>query len=216
MRGIHNDESRDVASWDDLRQARAARKRHREIAPVLNEQGLRRFVAQEAKALGHGGGSLMSGINGLARSTIYPLLAAGLLVSVGHGLSDIRDNGAVPAGPVRKAGGGHKKKSSRDPTLAADLKRLVEPVTRGDPMQPLLWTTRNLVTELAKEGHKVCPGVVSELLRGRGYSCKRTTRHEKAASTSIATRSFNTSTRRPRRSWRRTNRSYRSTRRRRN
>ncbi|WP_354122531.1 ISAzo13 family transposase [Bradyrhizobium sp. RT7a] len=153
-----------------MRQARAARKRHREIAPVLNEQGLRRFVAQEAKALGHGGGSLMSGINGLARSTIYPLLAAGLLVSVGHGLSDIRDNGAVPAGPVRKAGGGHKKKSSRDPTLAADLKRLVEPVTRGDPMQPLLWTTRNLVTELAKEGHKVCPGVVSELLRGRGYS----------------------------------------------
>jgi Rhodopirellula transposase DDE domain len=40
-------------------------------------------------------------------------------------------------------------------------------------MQPLLWTTRslrNLVTELAKEGHKVCPTVVSELLRGMGYS----------------------------------------------
>ena len=80
---------------------------------------------------------------------------------------------AVPAGRVRKSGGGRKKKSSRDPTLAADLKRLVEPVTRGDPMQPLLWTTRslrNLVTELAKEGHKVCPTVVSELLRGMGYS----------------------------------------------
>jgi hypothetical protein len=142
-------------------QARAARKRYREMAPVLNEQSLRRFVALEAKALGHGGVSLMSGISGLARSTIY------------HGLSDIRDNVAVPAGRVRKAGGGRKKKSSRDPTLAADLKRLVEPVTRGDPMQPLLWTTRslrNLVTELAKEGHKVCPTVVSELLRGMGYS----------------------------------------------
>ncbi|MET4072755.1 hypothetical protein ABID58_007586 [Bradyrhizobium sp. S3.2.6] len=142
-------------------QARAARKRYREMAPVLNEQSLRRFVGLEAKALGHGGVSLMSGISGLARSTIY------------HGLSDIRDNVAVPAGRVRKAGGGRKKKSSRDPTLAADLKRLVEPVTRGDPMQPLLWTTRslrNLVTELAKEGHKVCPTVVSELLRGMGYS----------------------------------------------
>jgi Rhodopirellula transposase DDE domain len=142
-------------------QARAARKRYREMAPVLNEQSLRRFVALEAKALGHGGVSLMSGISGLARSTIY------------HGLSDIRDNVAVPAGRVRKAGGGRKKKSSRDPTLAADLKRLVEPVTRGDPMQPLLWTTRSLrnpVTELAKEGHKVCPTVVSELLRGMGYS----------------------------------------------
>src|ERR1700751_1342755 len=83
-------------------QVRAARKRYREMAPVLNEQSLRRFVALEAKALGHGGGSLMSGISGLARSTIY------------HGLSDIRDNAAVPAGRVRKAGGGRKKKSSRD------------------------------------------------------------------------------------------------------
>ena len=64
-------------------QARAARKRYREMAPVLNEQSLRRFVALEAKALGHGGVSLMSGISGLARSTIY------------HGLSDIRDNVAV-------------------------------------------------------------------------------------------------------------------------
>src|ERR1700741_1750258 len=63
--------------------------------------------------------------------------------------------------------------SGYNPSLAADLKRLVEPATRGDPMQPLLWTTRslrNLVTELAKEGHKVCPTVVSDLLRGMGYS----------------------------------------------
>src|ERR1700756_4721567 len=142
-------------------QARAARKRYREMAPVLNEQSRRRFVALEARALGRGGVSLMSGISGLARSTIY------------HGLSDIPDNVAVPAGRVRKAGGGRTKKSSRDPSLAAALKPLVEPATRGDPMQPLLWATRslrNLVTELAKEGHKVCPTVVSELLRGMGYS----------------------------------------------
>jgi GH15 family glucan-1,4-alpha-glucosidase len=30
------------------------RKRFREIAPVLNERGLRRFVAMEARALGRG------------------------------------------------------------------------------------------------------------------------------------------------------------------
>ena len=61
-------------------QVRAARKRYREMAPVLNEQSLRRFVALEAKALGHGGVSLMCRISGLARSTIY------------HGLADIRDD----------------------------------------------------------------------------------------------------------------------------
>ena len=142
-------------------QARAARKRYRELASVLNEQSLRRFVALEARALGRGGVSLMARISGLARSTIY------------HGLSDIRDNVSAPAGRIRKEGGGRKKKASEDPTLVADLKRLVEPTTRGDPMQPLLWTTRslrNLANELANKGHTACPTVVGNLLRGMGYS----------------------------------------------
>jgi Rhodopirellula transposase DDE domain len=141
--------------------ARAARKRYRELAPVLNEQGLRRFVALEAQALGRGGVSLMARISGLARSTIY------------HRLSDIRDNVSAPAGRIRKEGGGRKKKASEDPTLVADLKRLVEPVTRGDPMQPLLWTTRslrNLANELANKEHTACPTVVGNLLRVMGYS----------------------------------------------
>ena len=75
-------------------QVRTARKRYLEMAPVLNEQSLRRFVALEAKALGHGGISLMSRISGLARSTIY------------RGLGDIRDDIWAPAGRVRKPGGG--------------------------------------------------------------------------------------------------------------
>jgi hypothetical protein len=142
-------------------QARVARKRYREMAPVLNEQSRRRFVALEAHALGRGGVSLMARISGLARSTIY------------HGLSDIRHNVSAPAGRMRKKGGGRKKKAIQDPTLVADLESLVEAVTRGDPMRPLLWTTRslrNLVNELAKKGHTVCPTVVGDVLRGIGYS----------------------------------------------
>src|SRR6202165_5205070 len=142
-------------------QVRVARKRYRDMAPVLNEQSRRRFVALEAKALGRGGVSLMTRISGLARSTIY------------HGLSDIRHAVSAPAGRTRKRGGGRKKKAIQDPTLVVDLKSLVEVVTRGDPMRPLLWTTRslrNLVNELAKKGHTVCPTVVGDLLRGMGYS----------------------------------------------
>jgi DNA-binding phage protein len=141
-------------------QARAARKRYREMAPVLNEQSRRRFVALEARALGRGGVSMMARLSGLARSTIY------------HGLSDIGDNVLASPGRVRKKGGGRKAKAEQDPTLVVDLKSLVEPVTRGDPMQPLLWTTRslrNLVKELAKKGHTVCPTVVGDLLRRMGY-----------------------------------------------
>jgi hypothetical protein len=142
-------------------QARAARQRYREMAPVLNEQSRRRFAALEAQALGRGGTSLMARISGLARSTIY------------HGLRDIRGNVSAPAGRIRNPGGGRKKKALEDPSVVADLKSLVEPVTRGDPTQPLLWTTRslrNLAQELAKKGHKVCPTVVGDLLRDMGYS----------------------------------------------
>src|SRR6516162_11366948 len=154
-------------------QARNARERYREMAPVLNEQSLRRFVAMEARALGRGGVSLMSRISGLARSTIY------------HGLSDIRDHVSAPSGRVRKPGAGRKKKSSEEPTLVADLKSLVEPATRGDPMQPLLWTTRslrNLTKELVGKGHKVCPTVVGDLLRSMGYICRPTARREREES----------------------------------
>src|SRR5712692_1389190 len=127
-------------------QARAVRKRYREMAPVLNEQSRRRFVAVEAQALGRGGVSLMARITGLARSTIY------------HGFSDIRRNVSAAPGRIRKNGGGRKRKAE-DSTLLVDLKNLVEPVTRGDPMHPLLWTCRslrNLVKELTKKGHKIC------------------------------------------------------------
>lgn len=57
--------------------------------------------------------------------------------------------------------------------LQADLKRLVEPVTRGDPTQPLLWTAcslRTLAKGLAIERHRVCPTVGGGLLRELGYS----------------------------------------------
>jgi Rhodopirellula transposase DDE domain len=142
-------------------QERAARKRYREMATVLDEQSRRRFAALEAQALGRGGVSLMSKISGLARSTIY------------RGLSDIRDHASAPPGRMRKEGGGRKRKTIEDPTLVVDLKSLVAPATRGDPMRPLLWTSRslrNLVTELAKKGHNVSATVVGDLLRGMGYS----------------------------------------------
>jgi hypothetical protein len=103
----------------------------------------------------------MARITGLARSTIY------------HGLSDVRDNVAAAPGRIRNPGGGRKKKTLEDPTLLSDLKALVEPMTRGDPMRALLWTCRslrNLVRELAQQGHTVSPTVVGNLLGEMDYS----------------------------------------------
>src|SRR5215468_6860134 len=142
-------------------QVRAAQRRYQQIAPVLNEQSRRRFAALEARALGRGGVSVMARISGLARSTIY------------RGLSDVRNKVTPPPGRIRKEGAGRKKKAVEDPTILDDLKRLVEPETRGDPMRILLWTTRslrNLARVLAKKRHKVSPTVVGNLLRELHYS----------------------------------------------
>jgi len=103
----------------------------------------------------------MSRISGLARSTI------------GRGIEDIRSGRCAPSGRVRQPGAGRKRKIDQDPTLQQDLKALVAASTRGDPMSPLLWTTRslrNLVKELTRKGHKVSRTLVGELLHDLRYS----------------------------------------------
>jgi len=85
--------------------ARDARKRYREMKPVLNEQSRRRFVELEVQVLGRGGVSLMARVSGLARSTIY------------HGLSDNRHNVSAAAGRTRKKGAGARRRQSRDPPM---------------------------------------------------------------------------------------------------
>jgi transposase len=63
--------------------------------------------------------------------------------------------------------------TATDGTLLADLQALVEPVTRGDPMAPLLWTAkslRKLAAELQARGHRIGHNVVARLLRELGYS----------------------------------------------
>jgi transposase len=131
------------------------------MGPVLDEQGLRRYVAMEALSLGHGGVSAMSRVSGLARSTI------------GRGIEDIRSGRLAPKGRVRMPGAGRKSRVEQDPTLLKDLKELVATSTRGDPMSPLLWTTRslrNLAKELVRKGHEVSRTLVGELLHHLGYS----------------------------------------------
>ncbi|MEO1990280.1 MAG: ISAzo13 family transposase [Martelella sp.] len=141
----------------------AIRLRFKTLDPVLDERGRRRFAAAEALAAGHGGVTAVSRATGIARSTIT------------RGLAELRDEAvlAVPADRVRRAGGGRKSLTAKDGTLLADLQALVEPVTRGDPMAPLLWTAkslRKLAAELQARGHRIGHNVVARLLRELGYS----------------------------------------------
>jgi hypothetical protein len=141
----------------------AIRLRYEALGSVLDERGRRRFASAEALAAGRGGVSVVSRITGMARSTID------------RGLAELRGETEPSSAPrrVRRAGGGRKRATAKDPTLLCDLKALVEPMTRGDPTTPLLWTAkslRNLTAGLTESGRCVCHNVVAGLLREMGYS----------------------------------------------
>jgi len=64
------------------------------LSPHLDEHGRRLLAASEAQAAGHGGIVAVSRATGLAPSTI------------GRGLRELADGAPLPAGWVRRAGGG--------------------------------------------------------------------------------------------------------------
>ena len=141
----------------------AIRLRYEALDPVVDERGRRRFAAAEALAAGRGGVTAVAPITGVARSTID------------RGLAELRGDAAPAAAPerVRRQGGGRRPLVVTDPRLLPDLRELVEPTTRGEPMAPLLWTAkslRNLAAGLRELGHRLCHNVVADLLRDMGYS----------------------------------------------
>jgi transposase len=140
----------------------AIKLRFEALAPLLDERGRRRFAAAEARSAGRGGVMAVSKITGVARSTI------------GRALKELRGEAPpLPRDRVRRHGAGRKPLTSLDPTLLPDLEKLLDPVTRGDPMSPLRWTAKSLsklASELQAQGHRVSPNVVSKLLRQLGFS----------------------------------------------
>jgi hypothetical protein len=132
--------------------------------PHLDERARRLFAAGEARAIGHGGVTLVSGVCGLSRPTIT------------KGLREL-DEPPLPAGRVRRAGAGRPLIEASDPELVDELDALVEPLSRGDPESPLRWTSRStrlLARELTKSGHPVSHATVGELLRAMEYSLQGT------------------------------------------
>lgn len=79
----------------------------------------------------------------------------------------------TPTERVRRPGGGRKRLTDTDATLLDDLRKLVEPMTIGDPIRPLLWVSKSAVKlagALSAMGHRVSASTVGRLLRRVGYS----------------------------------------------
>lgn len=117
--------------------------------------------------------------------------------TIRSGLSELQAGERLEPGRVRRPGGGRKRLADKDPTLLADLERLVDSDSRGDPESPLRWTAksvRRLADGLRELGHVVSFRTVARLLRELGYSRRPTPRHGRAPRIGTATRSSLTST----------------------
>jgi hypothetical protein len=137
------------------------RKKFVRLGPALNERSRRLWAATEALAVGHGGIGRVERATGISRSTIS------------RGIRELATDVPFEPDRTRRAGGGRKRATERDPTLLADLEALVEPTTSGTPDAPLRWTSksvRRLATELLALGHEVSHPVIAELLHELGYS----------------------------------------------
>lgn len=132
---------------------------------MINEKLKRHWAACEALALGRGGIATVAEATGLSRTTIR------------RGIKELQEQfpalvHELACGRVRKPGGGRPKLSERDPTLEADLRRLVDTATQVKPPPPLHWTTlstRKLARELKRLGHEVSYRTVARLLLKLGY-----------------------------------------------
>lgn len=139
----------------------AIKQRFERLAPGLDERQRRLLVGAEALAYGRGGGLAVSRATGVSRRVIRA------------GIRELQAPESLPAGRVRRPGGGRKSAVEKDPGLPAALERLIEPTTRGDPESPLRWTCkslRKLTAALREQGHVVSQRVVARLLGALEYS----------------------------------------------
>jgi len=146
------------------------------VAVELDERRRRQWAAAEARNAGWGGITLVSRATGLSRPTIMT------------GLKELdlsTESRIVAAARVRAPGGGRRALTQCDPCLLDALELLIDPVTRGDPMSPLRWTSKStakLAEELTRQNHPVSDRTVAMLLKQNGYSLQANRKSQEGSS----------------------------------
>ncbi len=138
----------------------AIKERYAVLRPLLDERSRRLVAAAESQVIGRSGITAVSKATGVSRRVIR------------RGMAELKAPAILPAGRVRRPGGGRKKAATQDPALKGHLQELLESTTRGDPEAPLRWTcksVRNLTAELPQQQHSVSHQVVADLLHELGY-----------------------------------------------
>lgn len=93
--------------------------------------------------------------------------------TIRNGIRELNAGSMPSADRQRRPGGGRLAREREQPKLMEALERLVEPVSRGDPMSPLRWSCKSLrilAEELKRQKFSVSHTKVGELLKKKGYS----------------------------------------------
>jgi len=144
------------------------------LLPKLDERTGRLYLASEAKSLGRGGKQKISKLAKVSR------------MRIDKGLKELNDIGStvLPIGSIRKAGAGRKKKQEEYGDLLSQIEQIVSPHTRGDPMNPLLWTSkslRHIQKALHEKGFKVSHVTIGDVLKSLGYSLQANKKTDEGA-----------------------------------
>lgn len=132
------------------------------VLPILDERQRRIYLSAEAQSIGWGGKSKIAELSSVTRRTI----AKGETESVVN-MDDTTKS------RIRKEGGGRKKVIEHQPEMLKAIENIVSPHTMGDPMNPLIWTSksiRKIAAELLILGFTACHEVVRQCLIELGYS----------------------------------------------
>jgi hypothetical protein len=140
--------------------------KYKRLSWALDERQRRLWAANEAVALGYGGGRVVAEATGMSDRT----------VQWGH--RELQQRGletpsSTACGRIRRPGGGRPSAFRRQPGLEAALEKRVDPATRGDPQSPLRWTSkslRHLQAELQRQGYRVSASVIGAWLNDQDYS----------------------------------------------
>ncbi len=131
------------------------------VLPALNERQRRIYLAAEAKSYGWGGKSKISQLSSVARKTIA------------KGSNEPIEEYLSTKSRIRKKGGGRKKLTEHQPKLLQAIEDIVSPHTMGDPMNPLIWTSKSLrkiAMALHNQGYEVSHEIVRKCLMELNYS----------------------------------------------
>ena len=136
--------------------------RIKDLSPYLNEKQYRLLLASEAKSYGWGGQSKISELSGASRALIF------------RGIKELENPELqTEKKRIRHSGAGRKKEAVKQEGLVPAILQIVEPHTAGDPMKPLLWTSksvRHIQEELKTKGFKVSHELIRRILNENDYS----------------------------------------------